>query len=144
MTTNRSAVLNWRDSGGDLLGVALLAGCVIHCLAAPSLIALSPWLAGEASESLFMSATCAVGLLVLALGIRRHGELAPLLLGSLGLAGCLFGGEGLKLGGALVLGVAHLLNARASCRCAAGCQLEPAAPAEERGAALECAQVLEG
>lgn len=109
-----------RDARGDFLGIALLTACAIHCLAAPSLVALSPWLASEASESLFMVATCGVGLLVLGLGIRRHRQPWPILLGAVGLALCLAGGEELKLGGALVLGVAHLLNARASCSCGEG------------------------
>lgn len=55
--------------------------CAAHCIAAPLLVALAPWLApGEAYERAFMAASLALAACAVLLGFRAHRRLAPLLL----------------------------------------------------------------
>jgi hypothetical protein len=72
--------------------------CVAHCLAAPLLVVMAPALAGnEGLEIGLMVISAAIAVIVLAAGVRRHGELVvwmPAIAGlSLWLLGAILPGE---------------------------------------------------
>lgn len=116
-------------SAGRLDGLAIGASalCLIHCLALPVVIAFLPALAawadgGELFHIVMLAIAVPLSTWTLIAGWRRHGAIAPLVIGSLGLtllvAG--LGFEGLMLGtaltvaGGVTLAMAHVGNLRAT------------------------------
>ncbi|MEC7521706.1 MAG: MerC domain-containing protein [Myxococcota bacterium] len=108
----------WLDRGGSVLSV----GCGLHCLAAPLLVLVAPWLAGERVELALGLTAIAVAAVTSWVGFARRGDLrAPLAVG-VG-AALLLGREPLapegsaaevvvSVGAAACLVCAHVVNLR--------------------------------
>ena len=122
----RSAIIAIRDRL-DRAGIILSGLCVIHCLAGVILIGVLG-LGGEALLSpaihrIGLALALLVGVISLGLGMRRHGRVAPLLIGGFGLAlmaSALVVAHGLPEAVLTVMGVslvaiAHIRNLRAAC-----------------------------
>ncbi|MEG3090399.1 MerC domain-containing protein [Sphingomonas sp. PB1R3] len=116
-------------SGWHLDGLAISASalCLLHCLALPVAIAflpaLSTWLnVGELFHVLMLAIAIPLSGLTLILGWRRHGSVAPVVIGTVGLALLVAGlgfegrtsGTVLTVAGGLVLALAHVHNLRAA------------------------------
>lgn len=114
----------------DTVGAALSGLCALHCLAAPTLVALMPAAVGigdERVESLLLMSAVALATAASWLGWRRHRRLLPVAIFAVAGLAILAGrvtGEGhvaghvLIVGGALGLVVAHIHNYRCA-RCEA-------------------------
>jgi hypothetical protein len=121
-----------RQQRGDSAGLVLSGVCLVHCLAAPALVALIPALTFGMSHQ--VDRLVHWGLLLLALpislwtlrqGLKSHGQLRWLLVGLLGLSLMLAGvlvhtanhqEIWLTVAGVLILAVAHVMNWAATLR----------------------------
>ncbi|WP_149495218.1 MerC domain-containing protein [Roseiconus lacunae] len=77
-------------SWGDWAGMVASIGCAIHCAAMPFVIAYLPalglsFLADEAFHQWMAVACFAIALTAFVPGLRKHGRLTPVLIGSVGL-----------------------------------------------------------
>jgi hypothetical protein len=111
----------------DGLAISASALCLLHCLALPVVIAflpaLSTWLnGGELFHVLMLAVAIPLSGLTLITGWRRHGAVAPVVIGTLGLALLVAGlafegrtlGSALTVAGGLALALAHIRNLRAT------------------------------
>ncbi|TWT43130.1 MerC domain-containing protein [Botrimarina hoheduenensis] len=140
-----------RAAWGDAAGIAASVACAVHCALVPVTVGYLPalglsWVAGKGFHQ-GMTALCfAVAVLAFAPGFRKHGKIAPALLGLLGVgllaieafgvaglscAACLPGSQTAATGESLlsryavvlppmagvILVAAHLLNHRYACLC---------------------------
>ncbi len=119
----RAAFLSIRDRL-DRVGIALSSLCIVHCLAGLLMVGVL----GIGGEALLapewhragLALALAIGVVTIGLGVVRHGRLAPLAIGSVGLAlmaAALFVAHGaqeaaLTVPGVLLVAVAHVLNLR--------------------------------
>lgn len=84
--------LRWNWFGwSDWLGMVASIGCAIHCAAMPFVIAYLPTLGltflADAAFHQWMAVGCfAIALTAFVPGLRKHGRLKPVLIGSVGLA----------------------------------------------------------
>lgn len=119
----RRALLSIRDRM-DRVGIALSSLCVVHCLAGLVLVSVLG-LGGEALlapvwHRAGLALAVGIGAVTIGLGVRRHGQLAPLIVASFGLAlmtGALVVRHGpleaaLTVPGVLLVATAHFLNLR--------------------------------
>jgi hypothetical protein len=113
----------------DRTAVALSGLCLLHCLALPFIVGFLPF-AGQVGNNHFhlqmLLVVVPVSVIALALGFRRHGEVAVLWGGAVGLV-LLFAGATVAhdqlglladrmvtIGAALTLAVVHFYNSRLS------------------------------
>lgn len=94
--SGESSWLRWGDSAGMIASV----GCAIHCAAMPFVIAYLPalglsFLADEAFHKWMAVACFGIALLAFIPGLRKHGRLTPVLIGSVGLVMISFAAFGL-------------------------------------------------
>lgn len=94
MDSQPSTSRSWQLA--DRIGALASFLCAIHCAALPFVLALLPlagleFLADHRFERAFVVFACALALLTLARGYRRHGRPGPLLLALPGLALLLLG-----------------------------------------------------
>lgn len=106
----------------------LLSGlCAVHCLLGIVLVS-ALGLGGElilAPEihRIGLGLAVGVGIVTLGLGVRRHGQIAPLVIGACGItlmAGALLAGHGLEeavltIAGVTLVAIAHIRNLRHAC-----------------------------
>lgn len=122
----RSAIIAIRDRL-DRAGIILSGLCAVHCLAGVLLVGVLG-LGGEALLSpaihrVGLALALAVGLVSLGFGALRHGRVAPMVIGGLGLslmAAAIAVGHGLPEAVLTVMGVslvafAHIRNLRTVC-----------------------------
>jgi hypothetical protein len=120
----RTALLAIR-SRLDRVGILLSGLCAVHCVLGVVLVGIFG-LGGEALLSpeihrIGLAIALAVGLISLGFGVLRHGRIAPLVIGGIGLslmAAALFVGHGLPEAVLTILGVslvafAHIRNVHA-------------------------------
>lgn len=120
----RTALLAIR-SRLDRVGIILSGLCAVHCVLGVVVVGLFG-LGGEALLSpeihrIGLAIALAVGLVSLGFGVLRHGRIAPLVIGGIGLslmAAALFVGHGLPEAVLTILGVslvafAHIRNVHA-------------------------------
>jgi hypothetical protein len=119
----RNAVLSIRLRL-DRLGIMLSGLCALHCLLGLVLVSVLG-LGGEAFLAPAIHRTglalaVLVGIMTLGLGVRRHGQIAPLAIGSLGIA-LMAGGLAvphgapevtLTVAGVALVALAHIWNLR--------------------------------
>ena len=119
----RNAVLSIRHRL-DRLGIMLSGLCALHCLLGLILVTVLG-LGGEAFlapaiHRAGLALAVLVGILTLGLGLRRHGQLAPLAIGSVGIA-LMAGGLAvphgaaeavLTVAGVALVALAHIWNLR--------------------------------
>jgi len=118
------AVPAWHMDG---LAISASALCLLHCLALPVVIAflpaLSTWLnSGELFHVLMLAVAIPLSGLTLIVGWRRHGAVAPVVIGTVGLVLLVAGlgfegrilGTALTVAGGLTLALAHVRNLRAT------------------------------
>jgi hypothetical protein len=122
----RTALLAIR-SRLDRVGIILSGLCAVHCVLGVVVVGIFG-LGGEALLSpeihrIGLAIALAVGLISLGFGVLRHGRIAPLVIGGIGLslmAAALFVGHGLPEAVLTILGVslvafAHIRNVHAHC-----------------------------
>lgn len=125
----------------DWLAVTAAAGCAVHCVALPFVVAALPaigaeWLGDERLGSSALAISILLAALALTQGCRRHRSLQPLLLAALGFA-ALIGAEAgpetstlgsvvLSASGGLLIVGAHMIN-RSLCLTCGACSLSEAA-----------------
>ncbi|MFC0203648.1 MerC domain-containing protein [Novosphingobium soli] len=122
----RSALLAIRDRL-DRAGILLSGLCAVHCVLGVVLVGVLG-LGGEALlapeiHRIGLGLALGVGLVSLGFGVLRHGRIAPLVIGGLGLslmAAALLVGHGLPEAVLTILGVAlvalaHIRNLHAAC-----------------------------
>ena len=110
----------------DRAGVVLSGLCAVHCLASIVLVS-ALGLGGQALLSpaihrVGLALAIAVGAVTIGIGVRRHGQRVPLLIGSAGLAlmaGGLVVPHGapeavLTVAGVVLVALAHIRNLRAT------------------------------
>lgn len=120
----QAAFLSIRDRL-DRAGIILSGLCAVHCILGVVLVGVLG-LGGEALLSpaihrVGLALALAVGLLSLGLGMRRHGRIAPLIIGGAGLmlmGGALLVGHGtpeavLTIMGVSLVALAHIRNVHA-------------------------------
>lgn len=120
----RKALLSIRDRM-DRFGVVLLGLCAVHCLLGVVLVGMLG-LGGQALlapevHQIGLAMAVVVGFVSLGFGVARHGRMAPMLVGGLGLSlmtAALFVGHGLPeavltICGVALVALAHILNLRA-------------------------------
>jgi hypothetical protein len=111
----------------DRVGILLSGLCAVHCVLGVVLVGIFG-LGGEALLSpeihrVGLAIALAVGLVSLGFGVLRHGRIAPLVIGGIGLslmAAALFVGHGLPEAVLTIIGVslvafAHIRNVHAHC-----------------------------
>jgi hypothetical protein len=108
----------------DNAGLLLSGLCAVHCLLGIVLVSVlglgGELLLSPAIHRIGLALAVLVGLVTLGLGVRRHGQLAPLALGACGIAlmaGALAAGHGLPeavltIGGVALVAAAHIRNLR--------------------------------
>lgn len=117
----RQAMLSIRDRL-DRVGVLLSGLCAVHCLIGILIVSMLG-LGGELLLSPIiheagLAIAIVIGIVTLGLGVRRHGQVGPLIAGGLGLslmAAALAAGHGvseavLTIAGVAILAAAHLRN----------------------------------
>lgn len=122
----RRVYLSLRDRL-DRVGVLLSGLCALHCLVGLVLVS-ALGLGGEALLSpviheVGLGLAIVVGLVTLGVGMRRHGEIAPLAIGACGIALmalALVVGHGageavLTIAGVALVAAAHIRNLRHAC-----------------------------
>lgn len=122
----RRAFLSIRDRL-DRVGVLLSGLCAVHCLLGVLLVSMLGFggeliLAPEIHR-IGLALAVAVGMVTIGLGVRRHGQLGPLLIGACGIAlmsGALLAGHGvaeavLTICGVALVATAHIRNLRHAC-----------------------------
>lgn len=122
----RSAIIAIRNRL-DRAGIILSGLCAVHCVLGVVLVGVLG-LGGEALLSpeihrIGLGLAVAVGLVSLGFGVLRHGRIAPLLIGGLGLAlmaAAILVGHGLPEAVLTIMGVslvafAHIRNLHAGC-----------------------------
>ncbi|OCC23972.1 hypothetical protein MB02_09165 [Croceicoccus estronivorus] len=119
----RAALLSIRHRL-DRVGIALSGLCLVHCLAGLMLVAVlgigGGWLLAPEIHRIGLALAVGVGIVTIGLGVLRHGRLAPLVLGAIGLslmASALAVGHGveeavLTICGVVLLAAGHILNLR--------------------------------
>lgn len=120
----RKALLSIRDRM-DRFGVVLSGLCAVHCLLGVVLVGMLG-LGGQALlapevHQIGLAMAVVVGFVSLGFGVARHGRMAPMLVGGLGLSlmtAALFVGHGLPeavltICGVALVALAHILNLRA-------------------------------
>jgi NO-binding membrane sensor protein with MHYT domain len=119
----RQALLSIRNRM-DRFGVLLSGLCALHCVAGIVLVGMlglgGPLLLAPEVHQIGLALAVAVGFVSLGFGVARHGRVAPLVIGAVGLslmAGALFVGHGLPeavltIGGVALVAAAHILNLR--------------------------------
>ena len=122
----RSALLSIRDRL-DRVGVLLSGLCALHCLLGVVLVTLLGFggelLLAPEIHRIGLGLAVAVGMVTLGLGVRRHGQLGPLLIGACGIGlmtGALLVGHGpaeaaLTIAGVALVAAAHIRNLRHAC-----------------------------
>ncbi|KQM22006.1 MerC domain-containing protein [Novosphingobium sp. Leaf2] len=121
----QAAFLSIRDRL-DRAGIILSGLCAVHCILGVVLVGVLG-LGGEALLSpaihrVGLGLALGVGLLSLGLGVRRHGRIAPLIIGGAGLslmAGALLVGHGtpeavLTIMGVSLVALGHIRNVHAA------------------------------
>lgn len=111
----------------DRVGVLLSGLCALHCVLGVVLVS-ALGLGGEAFLSpeihrVGLALAIVVGLVTLGLGVRRHGQFAPLVIGACGIAlmaAALLVGHGvpeavLTIAGVGLVAFAHIRNLRHAC-----------------------------
>ena len=88
-TAERAAGSSW-SGWSDWVGMVASIGCAIHCAAMPFVIAYLPalglsFLADEAFHKWMAVGCFAIALTAFVPGLRKHGRLTPLIIGSVGL-----------------------------------------------------------
>jgi hypothetical protein len=119
----RQALLSIRDRM-DRFGVLLSGLCAVHCVLGVVLVGMLG-LGGQALlapevHQIGLALAVVVGFISLGFGVARHGRVAPMVIGGVGLslmAGALFVGHGLPeavltIAGVALVAVAHILNLR--------------------------------
>jgi len=119
----RAALLSIRDRL-DRVGVLLSGLCALHCLLSVVLVS-ALGLGGQALlapeiHQIGLALAIVVGVVTLGIGLRRHGQRAPLAIGACGIAlmaAALFAGHGLPealltIAGVALVAVAHIRNLR--------------------------------
>lgn len=122
----RRALLSIRDRL-DRVGVLLSGLCAVHCLLGVVLVSLLGFggeliLAPEIHR-IGLALAIVVGIVTVGLGVRRHGQLGPLVIGACGIAlmsGALLAGHGvaeaaLTIAGVALVAAAHIRNLRHAC-----------------------------
>lgn len=122
----RRALLSIRDRL-DRVGVLLSGLCAVHCLLGVVLVSLLGFggeliLAPEIHR-VGLALAIVVGIVTIGLGVRRHGQLGPLVIGACGIAlmsGALLAGHGvaeavLTIAGVALVAAAHIRNLRHAC-----------------------------
>ncbi len=119
----RTAWLSLRDRM-DRVGITLSGLCLLHCVAGLLLVTVlgigGQWLLAPVIHRIGLALAIAVGLLTIGVGVLRHGQLPPLIVGTIGLllmGGGLFVEHGMEeavltISGVVLLAVAHILNLR--------------------------------
>ncbi|QZP08675.1 MerC domain-containing protein [Caenibius sp. WL] len=119
----RTAWLSLRDRM-DRVGITLSGLCLLHCVAGLLLVTVlgigGQWLLAPMIHRIGLALAIAVGLLTIGVGVLRHGQLPPLIVGTIGLllmGGGLFVEHGMEeavltISGVVLLAVAHILNLR--------------------------------
>ena len=119
----RTAWLSLRDRM-DRVGITLSGLCLLHCVAGLLLVTGlgigGQWLLAPVIHRIGLALAIAVGLLTIGVGVLRHGQLPPLIVGTIGLllmGGGLFVEHGMEeavltISGVVLLAVAHILNLR--------------------------------
>lgn len=111
----------------DRVGVLLSGLCAVHCLLGIVLVSMlgfggELFLAPEIHR-VGLALAVIVGIVTIGLGVRRHGQLGPLLIGAFGIAlmsAALLAGHGaaevvLTIAGVALVAVAHIRNLRHAC-----------------------------
>ncbi len=108
----------------DRAGILLSGLCAVHCLLGVFLVSMlglgSQLLLSPAIHRFGLALAVIIGIVTLGLGIRRHGQLAPLLIGGTGLvlmaAGLVvshgLAEAGLTVCGVVLVAIAHWQNLR--------------------------------
>jgi hypothetical protein len=108
----------------DGAGVLLSGLCALHCIAGIVLVSVlglgGELLLSPAIHRVGLALAVLVGVLTLGLGVRRHGQLGPLVLGACGIAlmaAALAAGHGvpeavLTIAGVALVATAHIRNLR--------------------------------
>ncbi|MDR7102246.1 MerC domain-containing protein [Croceicoccus sp. BE223] len=108
----------------DRFGIALSGLCAVHCVGSILLVGIiglgGEWLLAPAIHEYGLALAVVIGALTIGIGVRRHGRIAPLVLGGFGIALmtlALIGPHGvgealLTIAGVLCVAVAHVLNLR--------------------------------
>ena len=119
----RTAWLSLRDRM-DRVGITLSGLCLLHCVAGLLLVTVlgigGQWLLAPVIHRIGLALAIAVGLLTIGVGVLRHGQLPPLIVGTIGLllmGGGLFVEHGMEeavltVSGVILLAIAHILNLR--------------------------------
>ena len=119
----RTAWLSLRDRM-DRVGITLSGLCLLHCVAGLLLVTVlgigGQWLLAPMIHRIGLALAIAIGLLTIGVGVLRHGQLPPLIVGTIGLllmGGGLFVEHGMEeavltISGVVLLAVAHILNLR--------------------------------
>ena len=111
----------------DRVGVLLSGLCAVHCLLGLLLVSVlgfggELFLAPEIHR-VGLALAVVVGTVTIGLGVRRHGQLGPLLIGAFGIAlmsAALLAGHGaaevvLTIAGVALVAAAHIRNLRHAC-----------------------------
>lgn len=108
----------------DRFGIGLSALCAVHCFASILLVGAlglgGQWLLAPAIHEIGLAIAIVIGALTIGAGVWRHGRLAPLAIGSVGvmlMAAALWGPHGVgeamfTVAGVSLVAIAHVLNLR--------------------------------
>lgn len=109
----------------DRWGILLSGACAVHCIAGLALVGMLglgvPWLLAPEIHEYGLVAAIVIGLATIGIGVLRHRQWLPLVLGGVGLAlmaAAVVGPHGmieavLTVGGVAILAWGHWLNMRA-------------------------------
>jgi len=121
----RQVILSIRDRL-DRAGILLSGLCALHCVLSIVLVSLlgigGQLLLAPAIHRAGLALAVVVGVVTLGIGLRRHGQPAPMVIGAAGIAlmaGALASGHGLAealltISGVALVACAHILNLRSA------------------------------